>query len=382
MNRYIDNITTPPAIAIADKIRELEAKGEKIAKLQTGEPCFPTPQYIKDAAYESLQNNKTQYTSSQGVLELRQEISKFYKDEYAFDINPANILINNGAVNSIYCVLNGLLNAGDELLIVDPSWPQYTNMGIILNAKVKKISTKATQGRLTPELLSSQISDQTKIVVINNPGNPSGVVYSEEEINAFIQIAKKYGVNMLFDEVYDRIVFEGEFKKVIQCSEYQGYKDHIYYINSFSKTFSMTGWRVGYAFIPDAGMPYCLKISQNSITNVSTFSQYAAVVALRDRKKHQSEFDHMFQTYQTRWKEIKNLLDQSSYSYIKPQGAFYFFIDAAHQATDFVATLLNDHKMSVVPGSAYGPDFKSYFRISFAVDDYSYRVLVEWLKKK
>lgn len=380
MNRYIDNITTPPAIAIADKIRELEAKGEKIAKLQTGEPCFPTPQYIKDAAFDSLKKNQTQYSSSQGLPELRQELSKFYKQEYDFEIHPTNILINNGAVNSIYCILNGLLNSGDELLIVDPSWPQYTNMGIILNAKIKKISTQATQGRLTPELLLSYISDHTKIVVINNPGNPSGVVYSEEEINAFIRIARKFGANMLFDEVYDRIVFEGDFKKVIQCSEYQGYRERIYYVNSFSKTFSMTGWRVGYAFIPDAGMPYCLKISQNSVTNVSTFSQYAAVVALKDHKKHQQEFDQMFQIYQTRWKEIKNLLDQTSYPYIKPQGAFYFFIDASHQPTDFVSTLLSKHKMSVVPGSAYGVDFKSYFRISFAVDEYSYEVLVDWLK--
>jgi aspartate/methionine/tyrosine aminotransferase len=382
MNRYISNISTPSAIAISDKIRELEAKGEKIAKLQTGEPCFATPQYIKNAAFESLKKNQTQYAFSQGVTELRQEISKYYKDEYSFYINPANILINVGAVNSIYCIFNGLLNAGDELLIVDPSWPQYNNMGILLNAQVKKISTLPTNGRLTPELLSNKISNQTKLVVINNPGNPSGVVYSEEEINAFIQIAKKNDANMIFDEVYDRIVFEGNFKKVIQCSEYQGYKSNIYYVNSFSKTFAMTGWRIGYAFIPDSGMPYCLKIFQNSITNVSTFSQYAAVIALRYRKQHQAEFDLMFQTYQTRWKEIKDLLDMSSYSYIKPQGSFYFLIDAAHQPTNFVETLLKVHKMAVVPGSAYGLDFKSYFRISFAVDEYSYQVLVCWLKKK
>jgi aspartate/methionine/tyrosine aminotransferase len=382
MNHYIDNITAPPAIAIADKVRELEASGEKIAKLQTGEPCFPTPAYIKEAACQSLQKNQTSYSSSQGLLELRQEISKFYRAEYAFEMDPSKIIVTNGAVNGIYCVLNGLLNPDDELLIVDPSWPQYANIGTLLNARVKRISTYTSQSRLTPELLARQISPDTKLVVINNPGNPSGVVYSEPEINAFIQIAKEHGANLLFDEVYDRIVFEGDFKKVLQCSEYQGYRDHIFYVNSFSKTYCMTGWRVGYTYVPGAALPYCLKISQNSITNVSTFSQHAAVTALRDRQQHQSDFDQMFHTYQSRWTELKMLLDRSSYSYIKPQGAFYFFINAAHQPGNFASALLTEQKIAVVPGSAYGADFTSYFRISFAVDEYSYRILTDWLNSK
>jgi len=382
MNNHLNAITAPPAIEIADMVRKMTAGGEKIAAMQTGEPYFPTPEYIKEALDVALKNDQTHYSFSQGIPELRNSIALYYKSLYSVTINPAEILLSCGAIGSIYTIYTAFFNEGDELIITEPAWPQYANIAIMQGVKVNRISTLTTKGRLTPELLEKAITANTKLAVINNPCNPSGIVYSGEEINSFIAVAAKHNIHLLFDEVYNQITYGDKFKSVLQCELYEQNKQRIIYVNSFSKTFAMTGWRIGYAFLPPTVLSVALKVSQNSITNLSTFSQYAAVAALNERHKHEDVFAGMNKIYKERYTELINLLQKKNIEFLYPEGAFYFFIKCGEDSLKFAKKLLESDKIAVVPGSAYGKDFSEYYRISFAVDEYSYNYYINWLKNK
>jgi aspartate/methionine/tyrosine aminotransferase len=380
MNVLLDLIQSPPAVAIADLVREKERGGQKIAKLQTGEPSFPTPGYIKEALQTALLENKTTYCASQGILELRNALSGWYNDDFDVHVSPEEILISVGAVGAIYCAMNALLNKNDEVLIVDPCWPQYVNIVQMLGASPCRIPTEKTNGRLTPDLLRKYITRNCKLLIINNPANPSGVVYSESEINEFIRISKEYQIYILFDEVYNRLVFSNTFSSVLTCSEYLKYKDRIVYINSFSKTFSMTGWRIGYAFMPLPVLEKTLRVSQNIFTNVTTFCQYAAAKALTEKKAHADEYIGMLNFYKKRYAELVAILEEKKIKYLKPEGAFYFFIKINTESVAFSKMLLQEHEIAVVPGTSYGEEYSDYIRISFAVDEYSYATFIKWLK--
>jgi len=381
MNNHLNAISAPATIQIADMVRKMTANGEKIAALQTGEPFFPTPQYIKDALADAMKDDQTHYSFSQGIPELRKSIATYYKSLYLVDITPDQILLSCGAIGSIHAIFTAFINEGDEIIIIDPAWPQYANIATMQGAKVNRVSTVNTKGRLTPALFEKSITAASKLVVINSPCNPSGVVYSETEINSFIAIAKKHGVWLLFDEVYGELTFTNTFKSVLQCQEYEGYKSNIIYVNSFSKTFAMTGWRIGYAVLPPTLLSAALKVSQNSITNISTFSQYAAVVALNDKAKHSNIYIEMLSIYKDRHTKLIALLQEKNINFIYPEGAFYFFIKCNIDSIQFAKELLEKEKISVVPGIGYGKDFSEYYRISYAVDEYSFNQYINWLNK-
>lgn len=382
MNNKLNIIKTPPSIEIADMVRKMTVSGEKIAAMQTGEPYFSTPYYIKKALEIALKKNYTHYSSSRGIPELFKSIAEYYKNRYSVTINPNEILISCGAIGSIYTLYSGFFNIGEELIIIEPAWPQYANIALMQGVKVNRISTINTKGRLTPELLEKAITNSTKMVVINNPCNPSGIVYSEDEINSFIKIAAKHKLYLLFDEVYSEITYDVKFQSVLKCELYEQNKQKIIYVNSFSKTFAMTGWRIGYAFLPPDILFAALKVSQNSITNVSTFSQYAAAVALDEKHNHESVFTEMNKIYNMRYAELLDLYQKKNIQFLYPEGAFYFFINCGIDGLIFAKQLLENDKIAVVPGAAYGLDFSKYYRISFAVDEYSYQQYINWLKKK
>lgn len=382
MNTLLDKIQSPPAVAIADLVREKERLGEKIAKLQSGEPCFTTPDYIREALYNALKDGHTGYTASQGILGLREALSTWYQEDFGVTVSPEEILINVGAIGAIYCVMNTLLNKGDKVVIVDPCWPQYVNIVNLLGATPVRIPTRVNKGRLSAELLGEYLGAGTKLLILNNPSNPSGVVYSEEEIAAFVRLAAGKGIYVLVDEVYNRLLFTKNFSSVLECGAYQEHRKRIIYINSFSKVFAMTGWRIGYAFMDKALLKEVLKVSQNIFTNVATFCQYAAQDAITEMKHHKEEFARMHEVYEKRYHELMVILENKGIEYMKPEGAFYFFFRVNQESVEFAKMLLARFKMAVVPGSSYGEEFNDYIRISFAVDDYSYSVFLNWLKNE
>ncbi len=380
MNTLIDKVQSPPAVVIADLVRQLERSGKKISKMQTGEPCFSTPQYIKEALLEAVNKNKTQYAASQGIVELRLALSKWYLDELQADVSPETILVTQGAIGGIYCVINAILNPLDEVIVVDPAWPQYESIITLNHGVPVHVSTRKSNGRLIASHLENVITEKTRLIIINNPCNPTGIVYNLAEINSFIEIAKKHNIYIMFDEVYNRLLYTDLFCSVLKCSGYKSYKERIIYINSFSKTFAMTGWRIGYAFLGQELLKKTLLVSQNIFTNISTFSQYAAVVAIEDVASNLNVFESMKVVYKQRRTELSEILTTKGIDFMVPEGAFYFFIKVNKDSLRFAEELLKEEKIAVVPGKSYGKDFNDYYRISFAVDNESYNSYVKWLK--
>jgi aspartate aminotransferase len=379
-NTVLEAIQSPPAVAIADLVRSLEKSGEKIAKMQTGEPCFYTPDYIKNALIAAIHENKTQYTSSQGIPELRSTISKWYENDYNVNIPPEEILITQGAVGGIYCVVTALINKGDEVILIDPAWPQYANIVRLNGGNLVRVSTRQSNGKLVLKELEKNITEKTKLIILNNPSNPAGITYGKEDVNDFVDLASKHNIYILFDEVYNRLVFGNKFCSVLNSDLYVSNKDKIIYVNSFSKTFAMTGWRIGYSFMPASILQKALLVSQNILTNISTFSQYAAKVAIEKEKENITVFEEMKRFYLERNNELIEILNNKKMSFMQPEGAFYVFIRIGRDSVSFAEELLRNEKIAVVPGLSYGADFNDYFRISFAVDNYSYDRFVSWLK--
>jgi aspartate aminotransferase len=381
VNKYLKELSAPAAIAIADTVRKLESAGEKIAKMQTGEPCFDTPAYIKAAATKAMADGFTHYSYSQGLPALRESVATYYKKLYGTDITSDDIVLANGGVNSIYDTMLSLLNKKDEVIIFEPAWPQYGNIATIAGAKTIRISTRKTEFKITAGLLEKNISKKTRLVVINNPCNPTGLVYDNKLMNKLLKVAAAYDAYVMFDEVYHDNVYTKGFESVLASADFKKHKDRIIYINSFSKSFAMTGWRIGYAVLPKSLMPFYLKLSQNSITNVNAFIQQAAKTAIEKRNNHRSEFNKMNKLYEKRWLELGKIFKGLSIKTPEPGGAFYYFIPVKENGAEFAQWLLNKHKIAVVPGIAYGADFSKFIRISFSVDDYSYNYFLRALKK-
>jgi aspartate aminotransferase len=379
INHKLHSIKSPASIVIADRVRQLTTEGHKIAKMQTGEPYFDTPKYIIEGANQAMLEGKTHYSHSAGLPELRCAISNWYEEEYCVSLPSQQILITAGAVHAIFCTLSALLNPGDEVLIPTPSWPQYRYITTLVGGVARDIKTADSKARLTLKQLKSAVTQKSKILILNNPCNPSGMVYSEDELEGFLRFADKHNLLILMDEVYGRTVYSGKFCSIFKCPSYLKCQDRVLYVNSFSKTFAMTGWRVGYTILPEFLSQHVTTISQNSITNVPPFCQEGARVAIEKRAENGKIFEDFHNLYQHRYTILIELLQKSRMEFLHPEGAFYFFINCHYSSDKFAKKLLDEEKIAVVPGSAYGEGFEQYFRISFAVDPYSFERFVQWV---
>ena len=218
------------------------------------------------------------------------------------------------------------------------------------------------------------------MLILNNPCNPSGIVYSQNEVEVFLSFAEKHQLFLLVDEVYSRITYSTDFCSVFACQNYSKYKDRILYVNSFSKTFAMTGWRVGYTILPKTIGKHITTILQNSITNVPEFCQEGARIAIKERINKKLVYEKFNNLYLSRHKRLIELFQKNGIDFIYPDGAFYFFINCHCSSDEFARNLLNEVKIAVVPGNSYGDDFKEFYRISFAVDQYSFDRFVHWVE--
>jgi aspartate aminotransferase len=374
-------IQSPPSVEIADKVRDLVSRGVPVAQMQTGEPHFGTPRYIIESAARAMQEGYTHYTHSQGVPQLRKKISEWYGEESGENIPPDSIIITQGAVHAIYCAFRAVLDAGDEVIVPEPFWPQYGYMARLCGADVVAADTSSSRGRLVPEILEKLVSEKTKVLIINNPSNPAGIVYSKKELRCFMDIAARRNFFILFDEVYGRITYTEKFCGIFHSGEYAGARDSVIYVNSFSKTFAMTGWRIGYAVLPDLLIGPVLKVSQNTVTSVNTFVQMAACGAICGIKENRAVFASMLDVYRERRETLMKLLRRKKMDFIEPEGAFYFFISCGRPSLHYCRELLDKERIAAVPGAAYGKKWDEYYRISFAVDDGSFQKFCGWLEK-
>ena len=387
INPHIAAMGEAATVALADRVRRLRAAGRTIIALQTGDPDFPTPLGIVEAAARAMRDGDTHYCDSRGLPELRQAIADKLQRVNGLAYDPEReILVTCGGIHAYYCALQGLVAPDAEVLIPDPIWMTHTNIAQVLGRRVVRVPSRAEDKWWpTLETWARAVTPRSAALVLNSPGNPTGSVAPREYLEAVSQFAARHDLWVISDEVYENILYEG--RTHVPFAGLPGAKARTILMNSFSKTYAMTGWRIGYLAAPAEVISQALKASQNSITNVAPFLQKAATFALGDAEV-QKESAQMAQAYARR----RNLVLSVASGYPRtpigitpPQGAFYFFFDVRSlggTSLEIAEQLLEEAGLSVVPGSAYGACGEGFLRMTIAASDEDVeagmRALLEW----
>ena len=351
-------------MVMAEKAREMERKGRKIYHLDIGEPDFDTPMHIKEAAVKAIKEGFTHYTSSRGILELREAICDDLKTR-GIDADPKNeILVTPGAKHAIYCACLSTLDPGDEVLVLSPTWPTHFQCIEIAEARAVEVPCGEDYS-LDEEALKTRITGKTRMILTVSPNNPTGGVLSEEAVKTIVDIAEDHDLLILSDEIYDRIVYDG-FKPLSPASVKNG-NDRTIVINGFSKTYAMTGWRLGYAYANREIIESMTRIQQATTTCPVSFVQMAAIAALKGPQDHVEE---MVEEYDRRRRfTVEKLNEIEGFRCIMPKGAFYVFPDISSLKTpssEFCLRLLEETGVSTTPGSIFGECGEGHIRISYA----------------
>ncbi len=352
------------------KIRELFEKARKmknVISLGIGEPDFDTPEVIKDAAKRALDEGYTHYTPNAGIPEFREAIAEYYNDFYKIDVHPDNIIVTAGAYEGTYLAFQSLLEEGDDVIIPDPAFVCYVEDAKIAEAGIIRIPLREENGfRVDPDELVEIITKRTRMLVVNYPNNPTGAVMKKQDVKALADIAEDYNLYILSDEPYEHFLYEGA--KHYPMVKYA--PDNTILANSFSKTFAMTGWRLGFTIAPNQIIKDMIKLHAYVIGNVASFIQIAGITALRDSRSW-AGLEEMRRTYAERRKVVvKNLNDMPHITPFKPKGAFYVWAkidpELDMSSEDFANWLLEKAGVVVIPGTAFGKHGEGWIRISYA----------------
>jgi len=353
-------------IAMAEKAREMERGGRRVYHLDMGEPDFDTPAHIKEAAIRAIEEGFTHYTSSRGILELREAIAEDLKKR-GIDADPNNeILVTPGAKHAIYCACLSTLDPTDEVLVLSPTWPTHFQCVEIAEARAVEVPCGEDYS-LNEEELKARVTGKTRMILIGSPNNPTGGVLSEEAVKAIVDIAEDNDLLILSDEVYDRLVYEG-FKPLSPASLENG-RDRTIVINGFSKAYAMTGWRLGYACTSKEIIESMTRIQQSTTTCPVSFVQKAGIAAL---KGPQDQVGKMVEEYDKRRRFIVERLNEiQGVRCVVPKGAFYVFPDISSlkmPSSEFCLRLLEETGVSTTPGSVFGEYGEGHIRVSYASD--------------
>jgi len=371
----------------SDKIKEIKPSGirkffdiantmEDCISLGVGEPDFDTPWHITEEGIYSLERGRTFYTSNQGLPELREEIVKWNKRKYGLDYSADEVIVTCGGSEAIDVALRACIDPGDEVIILEPNYVCYEPDVLLAGGVPVKIKLKnENEFRLTPKELEAAITDKTKILVMNYPNNPTGAIMTEGDLEKIAEVAIKHDLLVISDEIYSELTYSG---KHFSIGALPGMRDRTITINGFSKTFSMTGWRLGYAMGPKAIMDQVKKIHQFVVMSAPTISQYAGLEAL---KNGDPDVERMKKEYDKRRKYLLKEFDRLGLPCFEPRGAFYIFPDIRKfgmSSEEFATDLLNKEHVVVVPGTAFGDSGEGFIRISYA---YSLEALKEAIKR-
>ena len=363
-------------LAVSQKAKELKDAGRHILSLGAGEPDFDTPQHIKDAARVAMEQGETKYTNVDGIPRLKQAIADKFQRENSLSYTPDEIMVSSGSKQAIYNALMATLNDHNEVIIPAPYWVSYPDMVLLAGGNPVIVPTTSTTGfKLQPEALAKAITPQTKWLLFNSPCNPTGAAYNYQEIQALTDILLQYPhVWLLTDDIYEHLVYD-HFSFVTPLQVQPQLRDRILTVNGVSKSYAMTGWRIGYAAGPVELIKAMTKIQGQSTSNPSSISQAAAVAALQGPQDFLLQFR---QAFAQRRDLVLSLLKQiNGLTCEKPQGAFYAFLSCQGMIgrktpkgqnithdQDFVTYLLDEQGVAVVQGSAFG--LESFFRLSYA----------------
>ncbi len=369
-------------LEIAAKAKAMKAQGIDVISLSAGEPDFDTPDFIKDAAIDALKKGQTKYTAVSGTQELREAIAHKLKRDQGLEFSADQIVVSTGAKHAIFNVLFALLNPDDEVLIPVPYWLSYPEMVTVLGGKSVFIETDAeTSFKITPEKLEAKLTPKSKVLILNAPSNPTGAVYSKEELQALCNVIKKYSnLVVLSDEIYEKLIFDGSKHISIAAVDSEVAKQTVI-INGHSKAYAMTGWRLGYAAIPEKSLAKAVSsIQSHSTSNTVSFTQAGGVAAL---EKGDIEAERMRKIYEKRRDFfIEKLKAVGTFKPFKPNGAFYLFTDISAtglSAFDVAKKLLEEAHVAVIPCEPFGSS--KHIRMSFATSEKDIERAVERIAK-
>lgn len=369
----VSNVEESRTLAITALIKKLKSEGKKVLSFSAGEPDFNTPDFIKEAGIEAIRNNYTRYTASEGAPDLLKAVVAKFKNDNNLDYSPENILISNGAKHSIYNVLMSICNPGDEVIIQTPYWVSYPEMIKLAGAKAVMIDAGADKHyKITPDQLRDAITPKTKGFIFNSPSNPTGAVYSEEEIRALAEVLRDKNIYVISDEIYEKIIFDG--RKHFPMASIPWMKDSVITVNGVSKAFAMTGWRIGFAAGPKDLIRLARNLQSHSTSNPNSIAQAASVAALT---REVPELKMMVEEFSKRRDFIVQELNKIDGIFCPPiDGAFYAFFDVSgfygkscksgviKDSGSFCTYLLEEAQIGLVPGIAFGND--NCVRMSFA----------------
>ena len=385
----LKRIKPSPTIAVTQKARELKAAGKDVIGLGAGEPDFDTPDNVKDAAIKAIKEGDTKYTAVDGTPELKKAISEKFKRENNLSYSTDQITVGVGGKHVIYNLMMATLNKGDEVIIPAPYWVSYPDIVMLAGANPIVVECSEEQGfKLTAKDLESVITNNTKWVILNSPSNPTGACYTEQEIRNLAQVLRRNPhVSVLSDDIYEHIIYDNfKFFTIAQIPEL---KNKVVTMNGVSKSYAMTGWRIGYAAGEKEIIKAISKVQSQSTSNPSSISQAAAVEALNGTQDFISIRSKSFQ--ERRDFVVSSLNDIDGINCLKPEGAFYVFPSCKgligkkdksgkklETDTDFVQSLLENNNVAVVQGSAFGLD--GYFRVSYATSMEKLKVAMDRIK--
>jgi aspartate aminotransferase len=388
VSERINKIKASQTMRISAEARNLAGQGADIIDLSAGEPDFPTPKNIKSAAKNAIDMDLTRYTLNAGTLNLRQAVADKLKNDNDLDYTTDEIIISNGAKQGIYNAIHTIADNDDEVIIPSPYWVSYPEIVELAHGKAVIIkTTEENNFKITPGQLDSAVTDKTKALILCNPSNPTGMVYTAEELEMIAETARKYNFYIISDEIYEKMVYDNlEFRSFASL---KGMKDRTILINGLSKAYSMTGWRIGYTAGPEKIIKGMDKIQSHSTSNASSISQAAAYEALSGNQDYiyamRNEFrirrDYLYEELYT----VKGI------SIVKPAGAFYLFPNISRlfglkteilkitDSFDLSMYLLYQAGVAVVPGISFGAE--GYIRISYANSMENLKIAVERIKQ-
>ena len=358
-------ILTPSlTLSIDSKAKAMKAEGLDVCGFGAGEPDMDTPEHIKAAAQAALEMGFTKYTPSAGTPELRQALSDKFKADNGLDYKPSQIIVSNGAKHSCYNAILATCQPGDEVIIPAPYWLSYPEMVRLAGAEPVIVQTTEASGwKMTAEQMQDAMTPRTKLVIINSPGNPTGAVYTREELAAIVEVCADEEILILSDEIYEKLTYEGV--PHVSTASLPGAADLTITINGFSKAYSMTGWRLGYLGAPEAIAKAIDAIQSHSTSNPCSFAQKGAFAALKGDQQPVADMRDEFEMRRNYM--VNRLAAIDRLSVVKPEGAFYVLVNIGKlglSSSNFADRLLSKHQVAVVPGIAFGND--GTVRLSYA----------------
>ena len=368
-SKRVEVLAPSMTIAISTKAREMKAAGKNVISFSAGEPDFDTPVKIKDAAIEAIKRGATKYTAVAGIPELLEAISTKLERDNGLKYEPSNIIVSNGAKQSLFNITQALLDEGDEVIIPAPYWVTYPELVKYAGAKPVIIDTDERNGfKITASELEEAITPNTKMIILTTPSNPTGSVYTKEELERLAKVLEGTDIWVVSDEMYEKLLFNGaKFTSVASISE--DMFNRTITVNGLSKSVAMTGWRMGYLATPKRELvKKMISLQSQSTSNINSITQYASIPALLGEVD--DEIEKMRQAFESRAAEAVKLFNQiEGLSVSKPDGAFYLFVnikDISMDSMKFCEDLLESFGVALVPGVAFGSE--GYFRFSFATN--------------